>query len=86
MPNFSSSEDYCAAQRGLIEAWCDRRCLHALSCILDPYISFAGLTDSWANLNAGLYSVRARAQNELTLTEMETVNDLIADAERIIYR
>jgi hypothetical protein len=82
----ANNEEYFAILYGLIENWCDHRCLNALSHTLGAYRAFSGLTDSWSDLHQALCHVRAFAQDELTPNELEQVHDLIAAASRILNR
>jgi hypothetical protein len=81
-----SNDDFFSALRALIDAWCDRRCLDPLSLVLRAYLGFNGLTDGWAELYESLRTVRANSHEQLTSAELETVNDLIRIAEKIVYR
>jgi hypothetical protein len=85
MTEITSSDEFLRILRQLIGAWCDRRCLTALSPILPAYLGFNGLTDSWAELLSALRNVRAFAKDELTELEMETVGSLVAAATKAIY-
>ena len=77
MTDIANNDEFFAALRQLIEAWCDRRCLRALHSVLGGYLGFNGLTDGWAGLRDGLRSARAFARDELTDAEIEAVDDLI---------
>jgi hypothetical protein len=70
----------------LIDSWCDRRCLNALREILAGWPIGSGLTDDWARLGESLKSVRALAREELEEGEIETVERLIADVDRLVFR
>lgn len=54
--------------------------------ILPGFFAFNGLTDGWGELREALGRVRAFARDELTSAELETVSDLIAGADRALYR
>ena len=86
MTKTDSGPEFLALLRRLIDAWCDRRCLKALSRILPAYLSFNGFTDGWGALREALRNVRAFARDELTDQEVEGVANLIAAADRIIDR
>jgi hypothetical protein len=86
MVEVTNNAEFFAALRTLIEAWCDRRCLKALSHVLPAYLAFNGLTDGWNRLYDALRNVRAFAQDELTAAELETVSLLIGVAGRVVYR
>jgi hypothetical protein len=83
---FADNTEFLAALRGLIEAWCDRRCLGTLSTILPGYLGLNGLTDGWAGLYDALRNVRAFSRDNLPQQEMEMVDRLIRAAERVVYR
>ena len=51
---------------------------------VNPYLSFNGLTDGWAELAAGLKSIRAQDRDMLTAEEMTTINDLIRATDKAI--
>ena len=79
-----SSEQTVQSVRALIEEWCNRRCLKALHHILDGYLALNGLTDGWGQLRLALENVRAFARHELTPEELEKVDDLIRDLDRML--
>jgi hypothetical protein len=72
--------------RSLIEAWCDRRCLGALRLILPAYPMPSGLTDSWGELETALSNVRAFARNELTDSELQSVEEAIRTIRKAMWR
>jgi hypothetical protein len=72
------------ALHNLLRAWCDRRCLEALSLILPAYLPFNGLTEAWSRLYDALNNLRASARQELTDEEAEEVDSLIGLARRTI--
>lgn len=72
--------------RPLVESWCDRRCYVALRYILKAWPLSQALTDDFAHLLDALKGVRAFAKGELLKAELETVEDLIREAEKIVYR
>ncbi|MCU0713236.1 MAG: hypothetical protein MUC43_14340 [Pirellula sp.] len=47
----------------LIDAWCGRRELKALSCLLPAWISNNGMTDGWQTLRAELKHTYAMCSN-----------------------
>jgi hypothetical protein len=70
----------------LVGAWCDRRALKALKCLLGGYPLANRLTDGWANLMTALKDVRAFAREEITPEEAKRVNECIRVIERAVYR
>jgi len=72
--------------QSLIDAWCDRRCLSALRRILVAYPMLSGLTDEWGELTIALENVRAFARDQITESELQSVEDAIAFARRVIGR
>ena len=68
----------------LIDAWCERRCLKALSTVLGPHLGFNGLTDGWADLRDALKTVRALHRADLTQHELELVSDLVRLADKAL--
>lgn len=86
MAEITSSEDFFGALRSLIDSWCERRRLKALSRILPAYLGLDGLTDGWAGLLDALRNVRPLAKDELAEAEMETVGDVLTAASKAIYR
>jgi hypothetical protein len=86
MAKFNNNETFFAALNKLIDNWCDRRCLKALSVVLPHSLAFSGLTDSWGDLCAALKIVRSVHRNDLTPDEIEVVSDLIATAEYALDR
>jgi hypothetical protein len=86
MAQIASSDEFFQALRSLIDAWCDRRCLRALSYILPAYLAFDGLTDGWAELYVALGNVRMFAREEIVEAEFDTVLNLVAAATDALYR
>jgi hypothetical protein len=84
LPSYKSNVDFFAVLRGLIEHWCDRRCLKALLHVLPGYLSFNGMTDGWSELRNAIVQVRAFARDEITGDELEAVSDLIAAVDRLL--
>ena len=73
----STNAEFLEALKGLIDGWCERRCLTPLSKVLGPYLSFNGMTDGWAELAFALKSIRALDGEHLSSKESETADDLI---------
>lgn len=69
----------------LIERWCDRRALGALSCILKAWPN-PGLTDGFGELRNALANVRASARNELDNLELELAHLAQNGIERMLDR
>jgi hypothetical protein len=63
--------------KGVIDGWCERRCLTPLSRVLGPYLGFNGMTDGWGELAFALKSVRALDGEHLSSKECGIVDDLI---------
>ena len=72
--------------RALIEAWCDRRALNALRCILNGDPLSNHLTDGWADLMTALQNVRAFARQEITPEELAAVDECVRATEKAVYR
>ena len=68
----------------LVDRWCDRRDLRALRLILDGWPRVSGLTDEWGRLMEALRSLRADRQ--LPEDELATIERVLVDVERIVYR
>jgi hypothetical protein len=70
--------------RGLVDAWCERRELKALSMILPDWLGNGGMTDQWADLMDALDRL---SQRKLLppdeQTEVERVHGIV---RRIVYR
>ena len=87
MTTFTSNEDFFRALQSLIDEWCDRRCLKPLSLVLNAYVAFSGMTDSWAILHDALVRLRGQVEwAELSAKEVETVEDLIRITTRVLDR
>jgi len=82
----ASNEELLRKLRGLIEAWCDRRCLLALRAILNGYPLTSPMTDSWGELLKALQDVRAFARNELTETERGDIEECIGIVNRVLHQ
>jgi len=70
----------------LVEAWCDRRALQALRCILRGYPLSNPLTDGWADLMTSLKDVSAFARDEITPEELKSVDECVRVIERVVHR
>jgi hypothetical protein len=81
-----SPQEILKSVAGLVDEWCDRRCLPALRFILPGYPLSSGLTDEWGDLLKSLEDVRAFANEELTEREKESVGKLIGSISSIVYR
>ncbi len=68
----------------LIEAWCDRRCPHALATLLPAYTSFNGMTDGRGALLAALEALPL-SPDAMAASERETIADLRQAAETAVY-
>ena len=68
----------------LVDRWCDRRDLRALRTILSGWPRVSGLTDEWAQLMEALRSLRA--DRRLPEDELATIERLVVEVERIVYR
>jgi hypothetical protein len=82
----ASHDENLVALQLLIERWCDKRKLGALSCLLPGYLSLNGLTDGWANLYDALKSTRALGHEAFSPSDWDLLNDLIHWTEQIVYR
>ncbi|MFI5127655.1 MAG: hypothetical protein ACHQJX_12585 [Candidatus Acidiferrales bacterium] len=71
--------------RGLVDAWCDRRCLVALRLILRGYPLGSPLGDGWGQLLVALQDVRASARGELTEAECATADDCIRTNDNALH-
>ena len=85
MAELSKSAEQVPGLRDLIEAWCDRRCLNALKCVLPAYLSFNGRIDGWSMLCAAVRDARTFAHDELTEGELERICLIIRSAKEIVY-
>jgi hypothetical protein len=72
--------------QGLVEAWCDRRCLLALRNILRGYPLVSPLGDGWGELLKSLQDVRAFARKELTAEEFKVLEDCIRAVDAAVHR
>lgn len=83
--NYASSDDFFRDLGLLIDAWCDRRCLHALADVLPAFTSFNGLTDGWGELTAALKAA-SLSKDALTGHERQMVAQLRRAAEDAVDR
>lgn len=86
MSTFANNEHLLEAVQALAEAWCDRRCLRALRHILAGYPLPSPFTDGWGALYEALRRVRAADRDQLTNTELDTVEALIVAVGTRVYR
>ena len=70
----------------LVDAWCERRSLRALSEILRAWPLSSGGTEEWGDLREALAGVRAFAANELTDSELDIVEESIAAIDTFLLR
>jgi hypothetical protein len=68
----------------LIDAWCERRELRALSKLLPAWLANTGMTDGWALVLEALKSVRA--DGSLPDEELRSIDRSIVAVERAVYR
>ncbi len=80
----NTANEFWAALRSLVDVWCERRCLPALSRILPSYLSFNGMTDGWGELHIALKNIIALHRDELTREELNVVEDLKRATDRIL--
>lgn len=80
----AEEDDVGATLAWLIDAWCDRRELGALSVLLPAYTSNNGLTDGWAEVMHALR--RLRGSRHLPEEEQATISRLTVAVERAVYR
>jgi len=71
---------------GLVDAWCERRCLKALRWILTGWPMASGLTDDWAALQDALNAARAYAHDELTPDEEASLDELVRAVDELVHR
>lgn len=69
---------------GLIEAWCERRQLHALARLLPAWIGNNGLTDGWGEVYEALRTLRADCQ--LPEAEAATIERAIVAVGKAVFR
>jgi len=82
----ASNDELFRTLHGLIEGWCDRRCLRALRAILHGYPMPSLMTDSWGELLKALQDVRAFARDELTEAERRTIEECIRAVDQAVHR
>jgi hypothetical protein len=68
----------------LVARWCDRRDFRSLRTILGGWPRASGLTDEWGQLMEALQSLRA--DGHLPMDERTTIERLVVEFERIVYR
>jgi hypothetical protein len=83
---FKDNEQLFSSIQGLVDAWCDRRCLRALRNILPGYPLVSPLGDGWGELRLALQNVRAFAKDELTADEQKILEDCIRAADAALHR
>jgi hypothetical protein len=81
----STNTEFLETLKGLIDGWCERRCLAPLSRVLSPYLSFNGMTDGWGELGVALKSIRALDGEHLSLKERGIVDNLIRATDVAIH-
>ena len=86
MAHISTNEEFLDALKGLIDGWCERRSLRPLATVLNPYLSFNGMTDGWGELAIALKSIRALDGNQISIRERVLVDDLIRATDIAIIR
>ncbi|WP_426291283.1 hypothetical protein [Sphingomonas sp. TWP1-3-1] len=81
---YASSDDFFHDLCLLTEAWCDRRCLHALADVLPAFTSINGSTDGWGELAAALKAAFL-SKDALTGHERQMVAQLRRAAEDSVH-
>jgi len=81
-----NNSQFFSVLQSLVNVWCDRRCLSALRRILAAYPMLSGLTDEWGELVIALENVRAFAREQITESELQSVNEAIVFARRVVER
>jgi hypothetical protein len=81
---FETNQEFFAALRALIDAWCERRALPVLAAILPAFVSFNCMTDGWGELLFALRNIIAFQRDNLTPAEMDIVADLRRAAEKAL--
>jgi hypothetical protein len=82
----STNQEFFSTLRDLIDGWCERRSLRPLARVLDPYLSFNGMTDGWGDLTVALKTIRALDSDLISTKEREVVDDLIRATQKIIHQ
>lgn len=82
---YANSEEYFAEMRGLIDAWCERRCIHLLGTLLPAYLGFNGLTDGWGELLVALKTLHF-LRDPLPQTEQDIIRRLLWTTQDVIER
>ena len=70
----------------LVSAWCARKELLPLRCILNGSASINGLTDGWAGLLIELKVIRAHCNERITEQELDVVVELQHLMNGYVYR
>jgi hypothetical protein len=78
-------QEFINTLEGLIDSWCERRSLKPLARMLNPYLSFNGMTDGWGDLRTALKSIRALDSDQLSTNERGIIDDLIRAADTALY-
>ena len=68
----------------LVDAWCERRDLHALARVLPAYTRDCGVSDRWGHLLGALTALRA--ERHLPDDEQHVLERIVVEAERIGQR
>lgn len=71
---------------GLVDAWCERRSLRALTEVLRAWPLSSGSTEEWGELREALAGVRAFAAPELNARELEVVEESITAIDSFLLR
>jgi hypothetical protein len=71
---------------GLVDAWCERRCLGALRSILRAYPLAFESAGEWAELARALREARELSAGELTPAELQSLDRLAGAAELLLRR
>ena len=82
----TATDDFFPRLRGLIDAWCDRRCLPVLAVVLPACVGFNGLTDGWGEIHDALKMVWTQHRDSLLPDEQEAIHELVRTAEAVIHR
>jgi hypothetical protein len=79
------NEEFCRIVNELIDQWCERRELKALSILLPAWPLGMGLTDDWERVRHALRHARAMVGSALPESERQQINQLIAALDEILY-
>ena len=80
----ASNTELFEAVQGLIEAWCDPRCLPVLRAILKGWPIYMASTENYHGLLVALQNVRAFARTETTEEEKALVDQCIFVIESML--